>query len=551
MLSSPRLPHRSGAPWSALPVLVFLVVLSACGPEAQTDAVPAQTHDLGSVDFPTSCSDAVQSDLERGVALLHHMTYVEARSIFEEAAEQEPQCAMAHWGLAMSHFQPLWGEEDVESGRPAADRAVELQAPTERERQYAAAVHAYYEAPAASRIERVRSWEEAMEEFHRAFPEDQEAAAFYALAHLSTAPADPAVQERTSQVLDGILRESPEHPGAIHYAIHAHDVDARAEDGVTYADAYGDIAPSNPHALHMPSHIYVRVAEWDEVIDWNRRAADAALELPDDEGISLHYSHALDYLMYGYLQRGQDDMAREVLQEVREDEHHQPAFGTAYALASIPARWHVERRDWAGARELEPRVPARFPWDDFPESEAISHYARGLGAARTGDPDQARASIDRLEELEDAARQAWGDEYWARQIQVKQDAIAAWTTLAEGRTGEAVEVMTEAAELHEEMEKSGVTPGDLQPAQELLGDLLMEVDRPAEARAAFERSLETWPGRYHAVLGAARAAHALGQEDDAQAYYVQLLELTANTQSDREGLSEALERVPEGPGGGP
>jgi len=551
MRSPPCRFHRPGALWSALPALALLVALPACGPDVQTDAAPSQTHDLGSVDFPTSCSGAVQADLERGVALLHHMTYVEARSTFRQAAEQEPDCAMAHWGVAMSHFQPLWGEQDVESGRPAAERAVELQAPTERERQYAAAVHAYYEAPAASRIERVRSWEEAMEEFHRAFPDDQEAAAFYALAHLSTAPADPAVQERTSQVLDEILRESPEHPGAIHYAIHAHDVDARADDGVTYADAYGNIAPSNPHALHMPSHIYVRVAKWDEVIDWNRRAADAALELPDDEGISLHYSHALDYLMYGYLQRGRDDMAREVLRELREDEHHQPAFATAYALASVPARWHVERRDWAGARELEPRMPATFPWDDFPESEAISHYARGLGAARTGDLDQARASLDRLEELEDAAREAWGDEYWARQIQVKQAAIAAWVALAEGRTEEAVEVMTEAAALHDEMEKSGVTPGDLQPAQELLGDLLMEIDRPAEARAAFERSLETWPGRYHAVLGAARAAHALGEEEDAEAYYAQLLELTEGAESDREGIAEALERGGAGSGGLP
>jgi tetratricopeptide (TPR) repeat protein len=546
--SSPRRIHQNGALRSALPTLALLVALPACGPDVQTEAPPSQTHDLGSVDFPTSCPDAVQADLERGVALLHHMTYVEARSTFREAAEQEPDCAMAHWGMAMSHFQPFWGEHDIEAGRPAADRAVELEAPTERERQYAAAVHAYYAAPDASRMERVRSWEQAMEELHRAFPDDQEAAAFFALAHLSTAPADREVQARTSRILEEILSESPEHPGAIHYAIHAHDVDARADAGVTYADAYGDIAPSNPHALHMPSHIYVRVAEWDEVIDWNRRSADAALELPADDGLSLHYSHALDYLMYGYLQRGRDDLAEAVLRELREGERHQPAFATAYALASVPARWHVERRDWAGARELEPRVPATFPWDDFPESEAISHYARGLGAARTGDLDQARASMDRLEELEDAAREAWGDEYWARQIQVKQDAIAAWAALAEGRTGEAVEVMTEAAELHDEMEKSGVTPGDLQPAQELLGDLLMEVDRPAEALEAFERSLEKWPGRYHTILGAARAAYALGEEDDAQAYYTQLLELTAGAQTDREGVAEALERGAVDPG---
>ena len=538
-----RTPLTASARCRALPILAFLLAVAACGPDAHGELSATDEHDLGNVHFPTSCSDAVQEDLERGVALLHHMTYVEAQAIFREAVEEEPGCAMSHWGLAMAHFQPFWGEEDVEAGRPAAERAVELEAPTERERQYARAVYAYYEAPDATRLERVRSWEQAMEALHRAFPEDQEAAAFYALAHLSTAPGDPAVQEHTITLLEGVLDGEPEHPGAIHYAIHAHDVDARAEEGTVHARAYEDIAPANPHALHMPSHIYVRLGAWDEVIQWNRRSADAALELPSDDGLSLHYAHALDYLIYGYLQRGEDEAAEAVLQELREEERYQPAFGSAYALAAVPARWHVERRDWAGAAELEPREPGAFPWDDFPESEAMTHFARGLGAARTGDLEGARASLDRLEELEEASREAWGDDYWAGQIQVKQDAIAAWMAKAEDRTQEAVRLMSQAAERHDEMEKHGVTPGDLQPAQELLGDLLMELDRPAEALEAYERSLETWVGRYHTVLGAARAAAELGHDEEARDYYAELVELTEETDSDREGVAEALDRI--------
>jgi tetratricopeptide (TPR) repeat protein len=538
MRSSPR-PVQA----LALAVAASLFAVTACGPGPSDQVQLADEHDLGDVDVPTSCSEAVQGDLEHGVALLHHMTYVEARGVFREAAEQEPDCAMAHWGLAMSHFQPFWGEHDVEGGRPSAERAVAVEAPTERERRYAQAVHAYFAAPDASQAERVRSWERAMEELHRAFPDDREATAFYALAHLSTAPADPAVQERTITLVESILEEAPEHPGAIHYGIHAHDVDARADEGVEYARAYEEIAPSIPHALHMPSHIYVRLAEWEEVIEWNRRSADAALDLPADDGVSLHYAHALDYLTYGYLQQGRDDEARAVLEELHQVERHQPAFGAAYALAAIPARWYVERRDWDGAAELEPRVPEAFPWDAFPESEAMSHFARGLGAARTGDHDEARASLDRLEELEAASRDAWGDEHWPRQIQVKRGAITAWMALDEGRTEEAVEVMSEAAELHDVMEKHGVTPGDLQPAQELLGDLLMEVDRPVEALEAYQASLDTWPGRYHTLLGAARAADATGDEARAIHYYERLAELPEPAASYRDGVGEARDRL--------
>jgi tetratricopeptide (TPR) repeat protein len=551
--SNPRalnraLPHAVSK--ALLPLAALLVAVTACeAPEVEFQEDPdppaRQTADIGNVDFPTSCSDEAQPELERGVALLHHMTYVGAEEAFSRVAELDQDCAMAQWGLAMAHFQPFWGDADLEGGRPHAQRAVEMEAPTERERAYAEAVLAFYHDPDASYPERVRAWEAAMEEVHRSFPEDQEVAAFYALGHLSSAPYDPARQERALSILEEVLQDEPRHPGAIHYAIHVHDVDARAEDGERFARAYEDIAPTVPHALHMPSHIYVRLGEWDEVIEWNRRSADAALEQPAGGYISMHHVHALDYLMYGYLQKGQDGHAEGVLQELRSRSGFQPLFGTAYGLASIPARWYVERRDWAGAAGLDPRVPESFPWDEFPESEAIAVYARGLGAARTGDTAEAGAAHERLEELESAAQEEWGDDYWPRQIQVKRGGISAWVSLAEGRIDEAVEEMRATAALAEGLEKSGVTPGDLQPAHELLGDLLMEIDRPSDALEAYEASLDKWPARHHTLLGAARAAEATGDEELALDYWEEFAELTADADPGREGVAEARDRVDE------
>jgi tetratricopeptide (TPR) repeat protein len=501
--------------------------------------------ELGSVELPTSCSEEAQAHLDRGLAFLHHMMYVRAEDAFSEATEVEEDCAMAHWGVAMTQFQPLWpgepGPEALEKGRAAAERALELDPPTERERAYARAAVAFFEAPHIPFAERISRWELGMAALHDAFPEDPEAATLYALAHLAVDPSDPVRQDRAAAILEAVHDEMARHPGAVHYAIHVHDVDERAEDGAPFARAYEELAPSVPHALHMPSHIYVRLGEWDEVIEWNRRSADAALGHPAGDYTSHHYPHALDYLMYGYLQRGEDARAREVLEELRTRDDYQPTFISAYALAAVPARWYVERRDWAGAAELE-LEPAVFRWETFPGAEAMTHFARGLGAARTGDAAGARASIERLEELE-AMETAAENHYWARQIEVQRRSVSAWATLAEGDREAAVLEMTAAAGLEAQMEKHPVTPGALQPAYELLGDLLLEADRPAEALAAYEQSLETWPRRYHSLLGAARAAD--GVEDDAAAarYYGELAQLTADADPDREGVAEARERT--------
>jgi tetratricopeptide (TPR) repeat protein len=527
------LPRRSPARLAGM-----ILALAACGP-GEEEPHGDQTE-LGTVHFPTSCSSEAQPELGRGLALLHHMMYPQAREAFGEAARIQDDCAMAHWGLAMSEFQPFWGSADIEAGRSHAERAVALEPETERERLYARAALAFFQGEGVSYGDRVRNWEAAMEALHATYPDDSEAASLYALAHLSVAPSDQGHQERADRIVREIHESMPEHPGAIHYAIHVHDVEARADDGVSFARAYEDLAPSIPHALHMPSHIYVRLGEWDEVIDWNRRSADAALEHPAGEYISLHYPHALDYLMYGYLQRGEDEKAREILEEARSRDGYELHLASAYALAAIPARWHVERRDWEGAADLEPRVPDSFDWDRFPAGEAMTWFARGLGAARIGDLDRATEAVERLEALENALRER-DDYYWADQAAIQRRSVSAWKALAEGRTDAAIQEMRAAAEMAAEMEKHPITPGDLQPANELLGDLLFEAGRYAEAVEAYETTLSTWPRRYHSIAGAARAAAEADLDQVARTYYGKLAELAGDT--DREEVEEARSRV--------
>jgi hypothetical protein len=523
-----------------LPVaLAALVLVAGCGfEEPAFDDLPAPGENdvaLGTVDFPTSCSEQAQPPIEQGLLLLHHMMYVEAEEAFSEAVHAEESCAMAHWGVAMSRFQPFWGSASLDAGREAAQQAVAAQPPTERERLYVESALAFFEPPEATYGERLRAWESAKARLHDAFPDDPEAATLYALAHLSVAPDDPDRQDRAAEIVERVHALMPEHPGAIHYGIHIHDVDARVDDGLHYAHAYEDLAPSIPHALHMPSHLYVRTGDWEEVIEWNRRSADAALEHPAGDYISLHYPHALDYLAYAFLQLGQDDRALEVREELAERQGYEPHMASAYALAAIPARWYVERRDWAGAAELEPRVPADFPWDAYPAAEAMSWFARGLGAARTGDADGAARAGQRLAELESLLEEA-GDAHWERQVRVQRWSVEAWRALAEGRTEEALDRMQAAAELEGSMEKHPITPGALQPAHELLGDLLVAMNQPADALEAYRASLSSWPRRYNTLLGAARSAEEAGRMEAAETYAAVFEELAAEAHPERERI---------------
>jgi tetratricopeptide (TPR) repeat protein len=492
-------------------------------------------HALGTVHFPVTCSEQAQMEFDRALALLHHMTYPQARQAFQRVATTDSGCAMAHWGIAMTLFQPLWptrpGPEALLRGWEAVQKAKALQPATEQERLSVAAAEAFFLEPASSDYWlRIRRWEQAAERMHTAFPEDPEAAAFYGLAHLATAPASSVSRthaDRAAEILLRVYERNPEHPGAMHYLVHANDVPGRERELLEITRKYEAVAPSNPHALHMPTHIYTRLGDWNGVIRGNERAAEAALQHPaGDNGQFVwdEFPHAVEYLIYAHLQKGEDDDAAAQLKRLRATARLEPSFKTAFHLASTQARYALERRAWNEAATLVPREPASLDWDRFAWPEAIVWFSRGLGSAHVGNVNEARAAGQRLDELEVATRKA-GEDLFARNIQILRLELHAWIAHVEGQREGSVVLMREAAELEASTPKHAVTPGPTLPAYELLADLLMEQNRPAEALAEYERSMKLYPGRFHGLLGAARAARALGDESLARTFYQNFLDV--------------------------
>ncbi len=520
----------------AAALLLVALGVTACDPrDPEPEAPPGE---LGMVDFPTSCSDEAQGLLDQGLILLHHMMYTQAEDTFELAVQLEEDCAMAHWGLAMVQFQPLWPGEPsptrLLTGREAVARGLQLER-TEREDGLLEALSMFYEGIEVPYQVRLERWEMAMAELNEALPRDSEVATLYALSHLAVNPRDEFRQRRAAAILRPVHEEMPFHPGAIHYSIHAHDSAELAEDGIPFVEAYEEILPEAPHALHTASRPFLRLGDWDGVIEWNRRAADTALEEPRAPLVSHHYPHALDHLIYAYLQKGQDRDAEGVLEELRRFDDFQPTFMSAYALAAIPARWHLERRDWEGATELEPRIPGDFPWDGFPGAEAMTHMVRGIGLARTGDLEGARASMDRLEVLEGREREA-DNPYWADRVRVQRESVEAWIRLAEGEPSEAIEIMDNAAQLEEELARPPVVLGALPPAHELLGDLIRSTEIAGEWRAglqAYEAALLIWPRRWHSLMGAAQMADLLTEFELADRLFEELGELAEDADPER------------------
>ena len=492
--------------------VALLLAISAGAALAQEDH---GEHPAGTIDFPVSCTGPAQLEFTRAAILLHHMTYPEARAGFERAATADPECAMAHWGVAMTLFQPLWptrpGPEQLRRGWTAVERARAVGTPTERESRLIDAAAAFFLEPDSTDYWlRIRRWEAAMSAAHAALPDDSEITAFYALARLATAPADStaaAHADSTTELLLQVYQRNPAHPGAMHYIVHASDAPGRERALLEVTQSYEAVAPLNPHALHMPTHIHTRLGDWDAVVAGNLKAADAALDFPAGDGGQLvwdEFPHAIEYLVYGYLQQGQDDLAAEQLRRLVSTERLEPTFKTAFHLASTNARFVLERRDWAGAAALVPREPASLAWDRFPWPEAVTWYARGLGAAHLGRLADARAAAARIDTLAAAAGRV-GETLFARNIRILGLTVHAWLAHAERRDDDAVMLMRQAAELERTTPKHAVTPAPTLPAEELLGDLLMELGRPAEALAAYERSLALYPGRFNSRLGAARA----------------------------------------------
>jgi tetratricopeptide (TPR) repeat protein len=527
--------------------LVF-VLPAGHAKQAKGQAQQHASHSLGTVDFPITCSQQAQSEFNRGIALLHHMTYRQARETFEQVATTDPRCAMAHWGIAMTLFQPLWPTrplpEALRRGWAEVQKAQALQPPTERERLFVASIEAFFLEPGSSDYWlRIARWEQAAERIYTSFPDDPDAAAFYALAHLASTPSNTisrAHADRAAQILLRIYERNPDHPGAMHYLIHANDVPGRERELLEITRKYDVAAPRNPHALHMPTHIYVRLGDWDAAIRGNLRAAESALAYPAGdhrEFVWDEFPHAIEYLVYAYLQKGADDHAAAQLQRLRATARLEPTLKTAFHLVSTQARYVLETRAWSKAISIVPREPAALNWDRFTWPEAVAWFARGLGAAHMGKTDEARAAAERLGKLEDTTRKS-GEELFARNIRVLRLELSAWLAHVGGERESSVALMREAAELESSTPKHAVTPGPTLPAHELLGDLLMEQKRPAEALVAYKRSIELYPGRFNGLLGAARAGRALGDATMARTFYQELIRV-ADGRTRRPALKEA------------
>jgi tetratricopeptide (TPR) repeat protein len=525
------------SPLLAASLAMFVAIVPSCASAPQPKPQEHAGHPLGTVDFRVSCSEQGQLEFNHALALLHHMTYPQAREGFQRTVAVDPRCAMAHWGVAMTLFQPLWptrpGPDALARGWDEVQNAKALAAPTERERLFIAAAEAFFREPSSSDYWlRVRRWEEAQESAYKALPSDLEAAAFYALAHLATAPSNTISRDhsdRAAAILLRVYEKNPDHPGAMHYLVHANDVPGREHESLDITRKYDAAAPRNPHALHMPTHIYTRLGDWNGVVQGNLKAAEAALDHPaGDKGQYVwdEFAHAIEYLNYAYLQKGDDDKSAAEVARLIGTARLEPTFKTAFHLASTQARYALERRNWEDARRIKPREPATLDWDRFTWPEGIARFARGLGEAHAGHLDEARGEVGKLEALEAATRKA-NEDLFARNLRVLSLELQAWIAQLEGRREPSATLMREAADLEASTPKHAVTPGPTLPAHEQLGDLLMEQKHPAEALAAYQRSLALYPRRFNGVLGAARAARTLGDEPQARAYYRELLEIAS------------------------
>jgi tetratricopeptide (TPR) repeat protein len=502
-------------------VFAALVVGSTAAGADPNDAMhshPAPER-LGTVHFETSCAAAVQSRFDRAVALLHSFAYDSAAREFSEIAATDSGCAMAHWGVAMSGFHQLWSPPEADALRAGRDElrtARRIGARTRRERELIEAAAVYFsDLDPAHHATRAKEYERAMESVARDFPGDDETQVFYALALIATAPPTDRShtnQKRAAAILEPIYRRQPDHPGAAHYLIHAYDSSELAPLGLAAARAYAKIAPSAPHALHMPSHIFTRLGLWDESIESN----EAARRVAHEQGDTGEELHAMDYLTYAYLQRGRDADAERVVGELRAmGPLLVDNFKVGYAATAMPVRLAIERGRWSDAAALTP-LPGSAP-----HVAALAHWARALGHAHSGHPELAAADIAQIEACE-AQAHALGDDYWATQIGVLSREARAWNANAVGHPEDALSLLRQAADAEDALEKLPVTPGPIVPAREQLGQLLLQQHRPAEALRELTQALKAAPRRRAGLQAAVRAAEGAG-DPAAAAGFRQLL----------------------------
>lgn len=491
---------------------------------------------LGTVHFETSCNAQAQKLFDRAMLYQHSFWYRASQREFQDALKADPECGIAYWGIALSllwnpHIAPP--AKNLAEGAAALANAKAISAKTQRERDYIDALSAMYaDYDKADHRTRMLAYTKAMEQLAARYPNDDEAQIYYALAlNTSASPTDKtyANQLKGAAILEQIAKRQPNHPGVAHYLIHLYDYPAIADKGLEAARRYAKIAPASSHAQHMPSHIFTRVGDWSESISSNLEAVRVA-KLGNEASDELH---AMDYLVYAYLQLGKDDQAKAVIDEMNTVKGFSENFiAGPYALAASPARYALERGDWKAAAQLPVRAGA------MPSVQAISYFARALGAARSGDPEAAEPDIAKLTELRDRLRDA-KDAYWSGQVDIQRQIATAWVLDAEGKADEALKAMSAAADAEDRTEKHPVTPGVPKPARELYGEMLLEHGKPAEALAAFQATLKKEPNRLGAFAGAARAAQSAGDDAKAKDYYEEIAGISDGADPSRSEIADA------------
>jgi len=536
-IDGPSVLQDKGTPMKLAYSCVALLVGLALQSPAQAREAAAQSGRLGEVTFPTSCDPKVQPAFARAVAMLHSFWFNEGEKAFREVLKADPQCAIATWGIAsILMYNPLQGQgataKGAEQAQAAIDEGRRIGAKTQRERDYIEAVAAYYK-DFATRPERERQVvrAQAFEALVQRYPADDEAqilSALYIAGTQTQADQTFAAYTKAAAILEEQFRKYPDHPGVAHYLIHSYDAPPLAAKGVPAAKRYAGLAPAAPHALHMPSHIFTRVGSWQESAATNKRSMDVAAAGGDGD----EAWHAADYMVYAYLQLARDGEARKVMEETRYNPGPTPRFIAPYAMAAIPARFVVERGLWKEAAQLQ-TTRSSYPFVD-----AITHFSRSLGAARSGDVASAKKDAEQLDAFHRTLFDAKNN-YWATEVDVQRKAAAGWIQLAEGNKDEALKLMRAAADLEDRNEKHIVTPGRVVPARELLGEMLLQLNQPEAALKEFEASQAREPNRFRNYLGSARAAELAGDKAKAAGYYRKLVELGKGADSDRPELADA------------
>jgi predicted Zn-dependent protease len=509
---------------SRLSLVAGIAALSLLSP-SRVVAQSQEDPQLGNVHFATTCNEAAQRRFDRAIRYQHSFWYRAAREVFEEAAKADPGCGIAYWGVALSLLGNPHGPipaQNLAPGSAAIQKAKAIGAKSARERDYIDALAVmYHDADKLTHTQRIRAYLQAMEQLAAKYADDDEAQIAYAITlNTSASPSDKtyAQQLKGAAILTEIWKRQPRHPGVAHYLIHLYDYPPIAAKGLEAANQYAKIAPAAPHAQHMPSHIYTRVGYWRESIESNAASVKAA-KADKEYGDQLH---GQDYQVYAYLQLGSDGEARAVIDDMIAAASNPKVGGSSFALAASPARYMVERGDWSGAAGLEvrPSSSAFVP--------AITHFARALGAARSGKTEAAKADIAALTALRDKLAEQ-KDAYWAEQVEIQRQAASAWVLNAEGKHTEALQAMSAAADAEDKTEKAPVTPGPLAPARELYGQMLLERGMAAEALAAFEATKLKEPNRFNGFAGAAQAAEKLGDKAKARANYEKLLAMAGES----------------------